>query len=31
MGKEILKFDDIESEKHEFYCYKSPIFKRYKY
>ena len=26
MGKEIFTFDDIEIEKHKFYCYESPIF-----
>ena len=25
MGKEIIKFDDIEIEKHKFHRYKSPI------
>ena len=28
MCKEMLTFDDIEIEKHKFYHYKSPIFKR---
>ena len=26
MGKDILTFGDIETEKNKFYCYKSPIF-----
>ena len=25
MGKEILAFGDIETEKNFFYCYKSPV------
>ena len=28
MSKEILTFGDIEIEKHKFYHYKSPIFKK---
>ena len=26
MGEEILRFGDIETEKNEFYCHKTPIF-----
>ena len=26
MGKQILTFDDIEIEKNNFYCHKSPIY-----
>ena len=28
IGKEILKFGDIEIEKNKFYRYKTPIFKK---
>ena len=27
MGKEIFAFDEIEIEKHKFYCYKMPFLK----
>ena len=28
MGKEILRFGDIKIKKNNFYCQKSPIFKK---
>ena len=31
MFQEVITFGDIEIEKYEFYCYKSPIFRRLRY
>ena len=29
MGKKIIKFGDVELEKHKFHCHKNPIFLNY--